>query len=493
MKTVLFIDSSGRHFFQQRQGEWRQVDGPSRTDTLWALVNLPDESIEVVDLPRLVGRDRTLFLERRLTTAFPESNCRACRLLSGNWLSASKVMITGLSTAKQIEGQLTELDTTVVGLWGVAALLTAMAKRLSAPDLLLILPSDNALRIIVIKDRNPVLTRFVHCDGDNHADEILLTRTYLENQRIFERGKPMPVLFLGETTAIAARLATAGVNLLPMPNELLPKGRVGWLHPLFNHVVSSPACQLAPLPVRARYLGQRLRRAAKIGAIASLVVGCFFALADSRAIYAISERAKAIQVETQGVLKERDRLSALIKNSGVDPKLVRFSNQFEAREITLAPSDKAFLPLAAAAIAEVPAARVQTLSFRLAANGDGVCPKAPDQQPTNTPAGAGQPGFGSEETASSLPQAEVKLTIELPDSLSPQDKARTLTQISAGIKGVPGVTLLQDPALVVPRAIITGGAGVNTAVGQGGEEWCVSVPWRKDVAEVPGNNGKGAL
>jgi len=493
MKTVLFIDSSGRRYFQRSGGgEWLPVERPSRKDRLWVLVNLPDESLEVIDLPRLYGSDRSSFLERRLASAFPESTCRASYLLSGGLFNPGKVMLTGLSTSEDIAGQLAAEDAIVVGLWGVAALLTVMAKRFVAPDLLVILPSVHALRILVVKNRIPVLTRYVHCGGDSIADEILLTRSYLENQRMFERGKPPPVLFLGDPSTVLARLTNAGLSLLPASKEFLPKGEAGWLHPFFNRLVSTPSCQLAPLPLRAKYLVGNVRWAAYAGAALSLGVGSYYCQADIRAVMALHERAETLQSEVQSVALERERLSALIKKSGADPELVRRATQFVAQEITAAPSGDAFLPLAAAAIADVPEARVQTLSFRLAANGESVCQNKQDQQANNSQVAAVQPTPGIEDAASgSLRQAEIQMTVKLPGDLSPKAKAEARKHISRVLQGMAGVKLLQDPALAARKAILTGGAGAN--IGLAEEHWCMSVPWKTKDEKIPANEGEGAL
>lgn len=492
MKTVLFIDSSGMRYYRHSGGQWSPVEGPSRTDTLWVLVNLPDESLEVIDLPRIYGSDRSIFLERRLTSAFPESTCRSSHLLSGGMLSPGKVMLTGFSTAQHILDLIEPLDTTVAGLWGVAALLTIMLKRFSEPDVLVILPNSNALRILVVKDRIPVLTRYVHCEGDSTAGEILLTRQYLENQRIFERGQAPPVLFLGDATAVAVRLSNAGLKLLPTPKDFLPKGEAGWLHPIFNKLVSSPSCQLAPLPLRARYIVRNVRWAAYAGAALSLGIGCYYGQAELRAAIALNERTQTLQAEAHHAAAENERLSALIQKSGADPELVRRATQFEYQEITSAPSNEAFLPLAAAALADVPDARVHTLSFRLAATGSSLCANTNAIESDSNQNNTAQPDpYSDDQTAESPRQAEIQLTVMLPNTLSPQGKTEARKHISAALQSMVGVKLLQDPALAARDAILTGGAGIVTD--QTEEHWCLSVPWKTIATKEPLSEENDAL
>lgn len=474
MKTVLFVDTLGSHFFQRDGEQWRPAEGPSRGDSLWVLVNLPSESLEVIDLPRLYGSDRGNFLERQLARTFPNSGYRASHLLSGGLLAPGKVMLTGLGSAQEIVARLATIDTTVVGLWGIAAMLTLMAKRLPTPDLLLILPSILGLRILVVKDRIPLLTRHVHCDEGSMVDEILLTGKYLKNEGIFEHGKPLPVLVLGDASSVAAPLlVNADLNLLSVPREFLPKGEAGWLHPIFNQVVSSPSCQLAPLSLRARYLSRRVRHVAYAGAVLSLGVGLYCGQAEIRAVVAQYQRANALQAEAKDVAGEQARLSALIKKTGADPELVRRATQFNAQEITAAPSGEAFLPFAATAIANAPEARVQTLSFDLKASGEDIC----NRKQTD----AGQPPSGPKgSAAANQRRAEIQLTVMLP----PQSKTEARKRISAALKELPGVKLLEDPVLAAREATLKGGHGVDS--GQTKERWCLSVPWRA-------GEGQGAL
>lgn len=492
MKTVLSIDSAGIRYFQRRGGNWRPAEGSSRQDTLWVLVDLPDESLEVIALPRLYGRDRRNFLERQLAAAFPSCSCRASHLLSGGLLNPGKVLLTGLKAEQVVVDRLALLDTTIVGLWGVSALLAMMAKRLLPPELMVVLPETFALRILVFKDRLPVLTRHVSCYESSHVDEIVLTLNHLKNEDIVEGGKSLPVLFLGDASAITDHIASADLSLLPVPKEFRPQGEAGWLSPIFNQLISSPPCQLLPLPWRARYLARKVRLAAYAGAALSLGAGGYFGQADIRALSALLERAQVVQAEERGVAAERERLAARIKQSGADPALVRRAIQFEAEEITAAPSGEAFLSLAAAAIAAVPEARVQTLSFHLAAQGEGVCQSQRGLPPKDTRAGVVTfiPGAAGAATAS-LRRAEVQLSITLPVDFSPQAKAEARKQITATLQSMPEIKLLQDPVLAARQAILK--SSVDLASGQAAERWCLSVPWKTGAENTLAVKGKEGL
>lgn len=474
MKTVLLIDASGHRYFQRRGGAWRLVPAPARGDRrrLWVLINRPAEALEAIELPRLFGRDRRRFVERRLAAAFPEKTYRAAHLLSGGLLKPGRVILNGLATGQELTAPLAATDALIVGVWGLAALLADMAAHgLGPPDLLLALPNEQELRLLVVKDRVPVLTRCVQRQGESLAAEILLTRQYLEHQRIFAPGQAPPVLFLGEADAVRSQLAEAGVNLVPVPRQCLPRGEAAWLHPFLERIVCSPPCQLAPLPVRARYLARNLRRAAYGGAAATLLAAALYGQGDIRELVEFHLREQALSTEIESITAEQTRLSALIKAADVDPALVRRATQFEAHEISAAPGADAFLSLAATAIAEVPEARVQTLAFRLTAAGERVCPSQ----------GGEPPRPSAVETAPPSRLAEIQLTIALPGDLPLQAKVEARQRIAAALQAVPALTLWHDPTL--SAGAIKGGTGSSLAPTE--DHWCLSVPWQTATPAVP--------
>ena len=475
MKTVLFIDSSGQRYFQRLAGSWRLVAAPTRKDTLWVLVNLPAESLELIDLPRISGRDRRNFLERRLKGLFPDSSYRTAHILSGGMFKPGKVMLTGFTATHDIVGVEDGHAASFAGLWGVSSVLGMMARRYVPSDILLVLPSAHELRILVVKDRVPVLTRYIYCDGYNNADEILLTRNYLEDQQIFEDGKFPPVLFLGDSSAVEAALITDGLTLLPVPKEFLPKGEAAWLHPLFNHLVSSPPEQLAPFSLRAPYLAQKVGRTAYSVAAVTLLAACLYGLDNWRAFIDLQLREQSLHAELRRAKAERDRLSTRVSTFGADPALVRRATEFATAEITAAPGVETFFSLAAVAIADVQEARVKTLTFHLVPNNATPCQAKSASQPATNPAEKGGPALKSQR------QGELELAVLLPNELPPRAKAEARQRITTALQGVSGSTVLRDPSTVASGGILKGGAGVSADKVE--DRWCLGVSWQTPVIE----------
>lgn len=486
MKSVLFINSSNARYFRRDQGNWRLIDKPDRNDRLWVIANVPEETLEVFNVPLLFGRDRSHFIERHLLAAFPHSQYRAAPLVSGNFLKPSTAVLTGLTVTEAVTRELDKLKTPVAGVWGISILLTLLARRLSIHNVMLVIPSAHFLRILVIKDGIPVITRCIHRysedsdhENDSDSNEILRTRQHLENRHIFEQNEAPPVLYLGDSKSVEIHLSRAGIALMPVPAALAPQGEAAYLHPLFELVVTSPRGQLAPLQLRARHLADSLRHAAYTGMVISLLAAILFGQEDFRALITLHERDKTLNAELQQASSERERLAGQISASGTDPALVRQATKFSALELETAPTPESIFQFTAAAIANLPQVRIKNMTWRFPKSGEHYCQghsvielpllEKKIDLPLNTgskPAGAGD----------ELPRyTELQFTILLTDSLPPAAQADIRKRISTQLKARAGVQLMEDPAAFSLINTLKGGFGMDTT--QNGNLWCMSVPW----------------
>lgn len=484
MKTVMLISSSGARFFRRDNRLWRLIEKPDREDKLWVIANLSEETLEAFKLPLLFGRDRSSFLERHLVAAFPRSEYRAAPVISGSLLKPSTAVLTGLTTAEAVTSKLGKLDVPVAGVWGISLLLTLMLKRLAIANAMLVIPSERHLRILVLKDGIPVLTRCVHRysednDNDSDANEILRTRQHLENRRIFEHDAIPSVLYLGDSASTGNKLTDAGLTLSPLPDALSPKGDAAYLHTLFELVASSPRGQLAPLQLRASHLAENLRRASYAGMALSLLAVILFGQEDFRALINLHGREKILNTGLQQTTRERDLLAARISASGTDPALVRQATKFAALEMEAAPTPEAILQLTAAAIAELPQVRIKSLSFRFPKQGERYC-----QGKINIPLFSGSTPSESDNAAAPQRFTELQFTILLTENLAPAAQIDIRKRISAALKARAGVQLMQDPAAFSLINTLKGGFGMETASVE--NLWCMSVPWKPAPAkELP--------
>ena len=488
MKTVLLIHASGAHYFRREQGLWQPVAQPAQNDKLWVIANLTDETLEAFKLPALYGRDRSNYLERRLVSAYPHSQYRAAPLISGNWLKPGFTVLTGFPSAEAVTGKLDKLNIPVTGVWGMAMLLTLMLKHLAISNVLLVMPSDHHLRILVIKEGIPVLTRCVHRyseEPDSDASEILRTRQHLEHHRIFEQDAIPPVLYLGDATQISAPLTATGLTVMPLPEALSPKGDAAYLHPLFEYVTSSPRGQLAPLHLRASHLAEAIRRTAYAGILTCLLAVILFGQEDFRALLTLHRRGQTLSTDLQQASSERERLAGRISASGLDPALVRQATQFAALEMDAAPTPESILQLAASTIADLPQVRIKSLTYRYPKQGERYCqghtvidvPLMNQKIELGIPLGS-KPREAGNNDAAAIPNryAELQFSILLTDNLAPAAEVEIRKRISTVLKATEGIQLMEDPAAFSLINTLKGGFGMDTTRSE--NLWCMSVPWK---------------
>lgn len=495
MKTVLFVNSSGARYFRRVSGLWQLIDKPERIDRLWVIANLPEETLEAFQVPLLFGRDRSHFLQRHLIAALPHSEYRAAPIVAGNWFKPGTAVLTGLTTAEAVTRQLDKLDIPIAGVWGISMLLTLIARRLSIANVVLALPSTHFLRILVIKDGIPVITRCVHRysedsdhEHDGDANEILRTRQHLENRRIFEHEDIPPVLYLGDAAAVGAHLTRAGLALLPLPDALAPRGDAAYLHTLFELVTSSPGGQLAPLQLRARHLAESLRRAAYTGIALSLLASIVFGQADFRSLLALHGRGQSLDADLQQATGERDLLTARISATGLDPARVRQATKFSALEMLDAPPPESLLRLTASTIADLPQVRIKSLTFRFPKQGERYCqghsvidlPLVNQKIDLGLLSGSKPSDTGSDE-AGPPRYTELQFSILLTENLPPAAQIEIRKHISSVLKAREGVQLMQDPAAFSLINTLKGGFGMDPT--QTENLWCMSVPWKSTPPE----------
>jgi len=380
----------------------------------------------------------------------------------------------------------------------MSMLLTLMARRLAIRDVILVMPSVHYLRILVIKEGAPVLTRCIHryhednnAENDSDTNEILRTRQHLENHRIFEHDAAPPVLYLGDASVVTDHLTRAGLTLLPVPNAFLPDGEAGYLHPLFEYVISSPRGQLAPLQLRARHLAENIRHAAHLGVAASLLTFILLGQDDFRVLIALHGQDNTLRADLQLAEGQSQRLEGSISASGLDPALMRQATRFAALEMNAAPTPESLFQFTAAAIADQPQVRIKSLTFRFPKQGERYCqghsvielPLTDRKIDLSSLSGSKPSGADAGEETDIPPRyTELQFTILLTETLSAATQIEIRKRISAALKAKDGVQLMEDPAAFSLINTLKGGIGMDTT--QAENLWCMSIPWTSHSSGV---------
>ena len=449
MKTVLLIDTSGARYFRRSRGQWQKIDKPDDKDSLWVIADLPEEVLERLELPLLFGRDRAHFLQRHLATAFPNSQFRA--IIAGNLFRLGHALLTGLNAAGTISRELENLKNPVAGVWGIFMLQASIMRRLGIDNIMLVSPGQHYLRMLVIRHAVPVVTRCIHrySEKDSDADEIQRTRLHLENHQVFEQEAIPPVLYLGDP----ASSGIAELMLMPLPDAMKPKGDASYLHALFEEVASSPKGQIAPLPFRFRYLGNRIRQAAYLLTALCLLTGMLFAQHDRRSLFSLDTDENRLQKNLQQETAQRQHLANRIKESGTNPALMQQAIKFSTFEIDAAPTPNSVLQFVAASIAGLQDVRIKSLSYRLLEHGERRCQKEP--------------------TRGDKRYAELQFSILLIEHLPISQQSEIRKRISDNIRRNAFVQVMEDPAAASNLHAIQSGSGAASAE----DVWCMILPW----------------
>ncbi len=473
MKTVLFITASDARYFTRSNGLWNSTDRPSANDRLWVIANLPEETLEAIKLPPLFGPDRRRLLDRRLSTAFPHSSYRTATTVSGSRFRNSNVILAGLNDENALNDEVCKLTIPIAGVWGMAMLLTLMMKRLAIDNVILVMPGERDLRIVVVKETIPILTRCVPISvdktTDNHdriAHEILRTRQHMENRRLFDQNSPPPIIYIGDASAISQQLNQAGLTLLPLPEILYPKGDAAYLHPFFERVVTSPTGQLAPSRLRIHDLSANIRQAAYLGIAVSLMATMLFSQQNFRDAIDLHQRADRLNTELELATRERNKLANSVTASSIDPKRLRQLARFSALEMDTAPSPESILLLLAFTIEDLPQVRIKNLAYRFPQHTEPFCQGVTD--------------FPDSDSSSPEHSTELQFTLLLPEKQDTASRIAINKHISVSLRKIHGIRLMLDPDNYSSFNTLKGGFDHSSANTE--DRWCLSIPWQTDLS-----------
>jgi len=468
MKSLLYLGPSGRQFWCHSQGGWHASSCADTADPAWVVTDFAEESFAEVDMPRLIGRDRTAYIARQMASRFPDTPYRSPLSLgrgSGliDRITSSRQVFIGVNNAERLDA---ELGTqAIAGIWPISLLLAHFCQSHRLPaDLLVVLPYPDTLRIVFLRQRAPVLGRLAPTPGGTAAqiEEIIRTRRYLENIRAIERGQVCPVLLLASAEPFAQPLAAAQFQLVAPPHPWDRHPPSDWRLPLFDLALKSPAGQVAPVSRRTDYLAQRLRRGALVASAVCLVAGLWAASGNLSALFnTLSEQERAQQ--TAGQLRtDIARLEQETAKFDVDAELLLSAIRLDDEEIVSVPAPASHLQALAQALAETPGPRVKQLQWHVLPAGTKACGKsAATGNPEPAPEAGGQR------------RTELAFALVLPTDFGLRDQAQQVRRVSQQLARIEGAQIIQDPASELDRGVplsSTGGADASS------HTWCLSLP-----------------
>lgn len=489
MKTVLHLTTAGVQLWCKDAQGWQPQEGAPR-GPVWVLTDLAEEAFAEMTIPRIFGRDRQAFVARQLAARFPDTSYRTMLPPAAGGglmdrLAPPRQPMLGVDAGARIDAAVDSLSTPLVGVWATSLLLAQIGADKSLPkDLFVVLPGQDALRVVVLKNRLPVLSRLVTgiSRASERVSEIVRTLRHLENTRVLERGtRRYGVLVLGDSAGMADLLAADQMDLLPWSGQD-GKQPLVWPDALFDRVVKAPAGQLAPLAKRTEFVASQVRTAA-YGAALVCVLAALWASADNLSSMwkaqsqAALARAQALQLAAQG-----NDIDRKMVGFGVTAEVVRRAVALDAQEVASAPSLEAQMRQLGVAVGRFPGVHVTQLEWRVLLPGRAACstaaanPGSPAQAATTSePA----PASDAEPNARVV---ELSLDITLPESLREKAHLDTVAALSAAMRKIDGASLLRDPAQDLAQAAMTGG-GPGFDAGKS-RSWCLSLPGLRSLTPV---------
>ncbi|MDP2369747.1 hypothetical protein [Rhodoferax sp.] len=477
MKTVLHLTPSGSQFWRQSREGWQPHDGPS-SGPVWVVTDLAEEGFAEIQIPRIFGRDRQAFVARQVANRFPDTAYRTglpVRHVGGlmDRIAPPRQSLLGLDAAQRIDAALATLASPLAGVWTTSMLLAQIGcKATLPPELFVALPGPDALRIVVIKNREPVLTRLIAgvTLADDQAAEIVRTLRHLENTRVLARGTHRHgVLMLGGDDAMAARLAPDQLELLALPPPWSVSQPDDWRFALFDLAIKSPPGQLAPLARRAEFVASQWRQLAYGASVLVVGLSVWVASDNLRAIAASEAGRTQAQADLQGLTVQLTEAEQRMKGFGVAADVVHRAVTLDREEILSAPALAGPLHQLGAIVGRHEAVRLGQLSWRLLPPGRPACAGgAPN------PTGAAEPTAA--DGAAVVPARRVELSFDItpPEAQRATTRAQMVSSLSSALGKLDGVSLVRDPAKEMPQAALSGGAS-NTDVDKP-LSWCLSLP-----------------
>ena len=476
MTAVLHVTASGTQLWQKQGVAWVAFDGPAK-GPVWIVADLAEEAFHEVPVPRVFGRDRTGFLNRQLTTRFPDTPYKtalppATQTGLMNRLAPPRQTLLGLDAAERVAAAISSVTAPVAGVWSTSMLMAQAAGQKRMPsDLFIVLRDVTGLRIVYVKGGVPVISRLV-LDAPLPSDqvtEIVRTLRHLENTKVLDRtDKPRPIVIIGDSEGFSDLLSNEKMQLLALPSGKSKVGTNDWREVLFELVVKSPSGQLAPMSARTAFVASRWQRAAFIAGALSFSLAVAFA---GSILLTITDDRAALTLKRSNVQRQQtalDNLERQIAAIGVNPDWVHQAVTLDQQEILAAPSLVKHLVMVAELLAKQDDLRLERFDWRVTQPRKASCDGKSVE--SNVPETTSEPGKAL--TAAML--VELTLQITLPQGLSDRARLQTITAIASAIGKLDGVTVLMDPAKEIAQATLRGG-GASQGAGEKQAVWCMTL------------------
>lgn len=465
---ALWLDAAG-----QAQPVPPPADQPVRV-----VADLIEETHVAVEVPPLMGSDRSGFIQVQLQNLLPEVPLQAMwqTQASHPWLPKA-FQINAVGVASQ--ALQTALDEAVAqqrpvqGVWPLSYLMAQWAGKQaalkSAAWLLLCLALPHGLRMVLLKQGVPVFSRLLlDLDPQQQALEISLTLKYLADNRVLDRTVQPGVVPMQPDTVLAQALKAYGVVVLP---PVASTSAHGVLADVLALATGNTPGQLAPSPLRRYFLLRQANQGLKLAGAVLAVGGAWIIFGQVQTVMTQMDQTSQWQQQARQIAQAAQTIQQSIAASGVDTSLMRLAIEVKQRELQAGIDLPAALLQLSQLMQAQPQAELVRTELALVSS---VCGGAPPLAvggavpvpPVAPPLPAGQVGGGGGA------QMEWQFEIRPALGLSPRARQQVLDALGTVVRTWPGWRLHSDPVQSASGAVI---ASNQASSGPGAEwRWCLS-------------------
>ena len=475
--------AAGVLLVQPLQSQWLNAAAqplpapPAPDQSARVVADLIEETHVQVDVPALMGSDRTGLMQQQMQNLLPEVPLR------GTWqTSASQPLlpkafqINAVGVASQTLQ--TALDQEVAqkrpvqGVWPLSYLMAHWAAKqpsLKKLDwLFLCLSLPHGLRMVLLKQGVPVFSRLLlDLDPLQQATEISLTLKYLIDNRMLDRAAQPGIVLMQPATGLADALLEEGVGVLP---AVLAQSAQGVLADVLALAGSKAPGQLAPAPVRRYFLAYQARQGLVLSGAVLALGGLWMVVGQAQAVMDQMTQTSQWQQQANNMTRSAQSIQQGIAASGVDTSLMRLAIEVKQRELQAGIDQPAALMQLAQLMQAQPQAELVRTELALVSS---VCGGAPPlgaaganpAQPPAPPPAVGQAGAEAS-------QVEWQFEIRPATGLSPRARQQVLDTLGKTVRDWPDWQVRLDPVQSASGAVIAS----NQAGGGPGAEWrwCLS-------------------
>ena len=476
--------ATGLLLVQPLNAQWLSASGhpvetpPAPNQPVRVVADLIEETHVQVDVPALMGSDRTGFIQQQIQTLLPDVPLRTTwQTTASQPLLPKAFQIHSVGVASQ--ALQTALDKEVArkrpvqGVWPLSYLMAQWASKQPSLKtfewLLLCLSLPHGLRMVLLKQGVPVFSRLLlDLDPLQQATEISLTLKYLIDNRMLDRAAKPGIALMQPGAGLAEALQDEGVAVLPPVPASSAHGVFADVLALAN---SKTPGQLAPPPVRRYFLARQASQGLVVAGALLALGGLWAVVSQAQAVMAQREQTTQWLQEARDMTQTAQSIQQGIAASGVDTSLMRLAIEVKQRELQAGIDQQTALMLLGQLMQVQPQADLVRTELALVPSvcggaqpmvaAEGVAVQPPEPPPV--PEGSG----GVEPTL-----VEWRFEIRPASTLSPRARQQVLDALGKAVRGWSDWQVYLDPVQSASGAVI---ASTQTGSDPGSEwRWCLS-------------------